>query len=459
MAEPVVIVEGVSKKFARSLRKAMWYGLCDMFSLALIPHRFRSNGFGARVVDAGRDGAAAPATRAPSLRQTEFWALKDVSFSLHAGECIGVVGANGAGKSTLFSVLSGIYGPSEGRVEIRGQLQALIALGAGFHPMLTGRENIYISAAVFGLTGAQIDQLLDRIIDFAELGDFIDAPVRSYSSGMLVRLGFSVAAYLDPDILLIDEVLAVGDSKFQVKCQDFTRKLWNSGKAIMLVSHYMHNIQGMCTKAIWLNQGRLMASGDVYEVTEMYQRHLFQSGGMTDFRVKEATGGFAAFIEQVDLQDESGRVLEAVDADQPFRVRINLNAAVPFACGRLYLCLISLAENISVFAANMLEDGKAMVVGQGRNEVGLHLPGLPLRSGLYRFYACVRNQDGVVALSNGALSRTFEIRNRHLEAEARRSSLPRVEGIVKSVIHVPYQWEWGTTRPYSAADQNQEVTQ
>src|SRR5206468_4283587 len=195
----LVHVEHVSRRFCRNLRRSLWYGIQDI-ARDLNPFGRNSSG-----------GSS-------SLRKDEFWAVNDVSFELRRGECLGLIGRNGAGKTTLLKMLNGLIKPDCGCIEIRGRVGALIALGAGFNPILTGRENIYVNGAVLGLTKREIDEKIEEIIDFAEIREFIDSPVQSYSSGMQVRLGFAMASSLNPDILLLDEVLAVGDMGFQAKC-------------------------------------------------------------------------------------------------------------------------------------------------------------------------------------------------------------------------------------------------
>ncbi len=220
MNDTLIKVDGVSKKFCRSLKKSLWYGLQDLGN-ELRGRRHGGNG---------------------QLRADEFWAVQDVSFELRRGECLGLIGHNGAGKTTLLRMLNGLIKPDQGRIEIRGKVGALIALGAGFNPILTGRENIYTNASVLGLSKRQVDAKLDEIIDFSEIGDFIDAPVQNYSSGMSVRLGFSVAAVLiEPDVLFLDEVLAVGDIGFVIKCLNTMRRL-TANSAVVFVSHNMQFI-------------------------------------------------------------------------------------------------------------------------------------------------------------------------------------------------------------------------
>lgn len=444
MSESAIQVDHLSKKFASSLKRAMIYGLGDIAKAALIPHRFRSASLDARLSDA-EQSTINPSTHqldssANDLRPSEFWALRDLNFEVARGECVGLVGANGAGKSTLFCILGGIYGPSSGRVVVRGRLQALIALGAGFHPMLSGRENIYINAAILGMTTRQIDALIEEIIDFSELHEFIDAPVKNYSSGMMVRLGFSVAAHLDPEILLIDEVLAVGDSRFQVKCQDYTRRLMTSGKAIMLVSHYMQNIQGMCSRAIWLDRGEMKMIGDVYEVTDAYQRHLHSSDASLGIRGREAAGGFAAHVEKMQLTDARGQPLAQVSGGESIRVDLTVASNVRIPHARFYVLVQSDRDGKTLLGANMLEDGHAVELKQGMNKLGVVFRSLPLPSGWYRVYACVRSEDGVTAVSNGFLSPPFELGSGSTGCLNGAGSYPLNIGAMGSVARSEYEW-------------------
>ena len=260
-AEPLIRVQGVSKKFCLSLKKSLWYGLCDM----------------GRELTGRRHGIAHPVSSSQSqvsslqspvsdsaLRPKEFWAVHDVDFELRRGECLGLIGRNGAGKTTLLKILNGLIKPDAGRVEMRGRVGALISLGAGFNPVLTGRENIYVNASVLGLTKKETDAKLDEIIDFAEIGKFMDTPVQNYSSGMGVRLGFAVAAVLvKPDILLLDEVLAVGDMGFTIKCLNAITRLM-ADTAVVFVSHNMPFVSSFCNRIIVMQAGQtLLDSPDV----------------------------------------------------------------------------------------------------------------------------------------------------------------------------------------------------
>jgi lipopolysaccharide transport system ATP-binding protein len=202
-----------------------------------------------------------------------FYALRNVSFALEAGEGLAVVGSNGAGKSTLLGLVAGLACPATGSVTVSGRIAPLLELGSGFHPDLTGAENIVVNASLIGLSRKRTAELFDRIVDFSGVGDFIQEPLRTYSSGMMLRLAFSVAINADPDILLIDEVLAVGDQAFQAKCSEQIRSLRQSGKTLLCVSHSPAMLQQLCNRAIWLDHGELMMTGTLNEVLDAYQGH------------------------------------------------------------------------------------------------------------------------------------------------------------------------------------------
>lgn len=276
LGEVLVRVEGVSKKFCRSLKRSLWYGLCDI-GAELNPfakQRATSREQGARYIAEERRNQLATSNSltvtSPPLRPDEFWAVNDVSFELRRGECLGLIGHNGAGKTTLLKMLNGLIKPDRGRIEMNGRVGALIALGSGFNPILTGRENIYIYGSVLGINQREIDKIIDEIIDFAEVREFIDMPVQSFSSGMAVRLGFAVASSLRPDILLLDEVLAVGDTGFVIKCLNRLRDL-TADAAVILVSHNMQSISGFCSRVIMLEKGCEVM--DTFNVTAAISRH------------------------------------------------------------------------------------------------------------------------------------------------------------------------------------------
>ena len=201
-----------------------------------------------------------------------FWALRDISFRVETGERVAIVGGNGAGKSTLLGIICGVTAPTRGRLYTQGRLGALLELGTGFHPDLTGRENVHLNASLLGFRRPDVLREFDRIVDFAGLATFIDEPVRTYSSGMVARLTFSVAVHVDPDILIMDEVLAVGDQSFQTKCQERIAEMMGSGKTLLFVSHQMGAVLSMCPRTIWLEKGRVRLDGPSDQVVEAYQR-------------------------------------------------------------------------------------------------------------------------------------------------------------------------------------------
>ena len=243
----LVKAEGVSKKFCRNLKRSLWYGIKDI---------------GAELIGTHKNGAA--------LRRDEFWAVEDISFELRRGECLGLVGHNGAGKSTLLKVLNGLIKPDKGKVTLKGRIGALIELGAGFNPILTGRENIYNNGAVLGFSKKEISEKFDTIVEFAEIREFIDMPVQNYSSGMKVRLGFAVAAQLEPDVLLVDEVLAVGDIGFRIKCYNEIYRIMENA-AVIFVSHSMPQVGKVCTSGILMKGGKNhLYSPNISEVIAAY---------------------------------------------------------------------------------------------------------------------------------------------------------------------------------------------
>lgn len=206
---------------------------------------------------------------------SEFWALKNASFEVKAGETVGIIGSNGSGKSTLLQMLCGTLNPSSGEISVRGRVAALLELGAGFNPEFTGRENVYLNAAILGLTLEEIDAQYAAIEEFAEIGEFINQPVKTYSSGMYVRLAFSVAVHTKPSILVVDEALSVGDARFQAKCLDRIKQMKDSGVSILFVSHDVAAVRTLCDRALWLDKGSVRALGDVFPVTAQYTEHLF----------------------------------------------------------------------------------------------------------------------------------------------------------------------------------------
>lgn len=302
----VIKSEKVGKKYCRDLKRSLAYGVADIISDLLARRGYSEK-----------------------LRKDEFWANKEISFEIKKGESVGIIGSNGAGKTTLLKMLTGIIKPDSGRIKVSGNVGALVALGAGFNPILTGRENIFINGAVLGFSAKQIDERLDEIVEFAEIGEFINAPVRSYSSGMKVRLGFAIASHMDPDILLIDEVLAVGDQAFKNKCFRHLRSLLDAERTIVLVSHSMPQVQNVCERAILLDKGCIIEDGPVREVVaSYYERNVSGKPGVQKVRIKQIPHiylvGKAEFVGGCCLNNNGFDCTEKVQTGANITIRIKL---------------------------------------------------------------------------------------------------------------------------------------
>jgi len=309
MGETAVTVEGLSKRYRLG---------------ALHAHDASLAGALARGLRAlyGRRPAAAGADEA-------IWALRDVSFEIKKGEVFGVVGTNGSGKSTLLKILSRVTEPTRGRAIIQGRFCGLLEVGTGFHPELTGRDNVYMSGAILGMKRQEIARKFDEIVAFAEVEQFIDTPVKHYSSGMYVRLGFSVLAHMDPDILIVDEVLAVGDVRFQKKCMGKMEDVGQHGRTVILVSHDMPAITRLCKRAILLNKGEVVQAGTAYDVVNHYLHagHIKACEEWPD--LAQAPGNAVVRMRAVRVKSESGQVTDVVDIRKPMRVEIEYDILQP----------------------------------------------------------------------------------------------------------------------------------
>ena len=264
-----------------------------------------------------------PKTPSNNNPDNVIWALRNVSFEVKKGEVLGVIGNNGAGKTTLLRVLSKITTPSQGRAEIHGKISSLLEVGTGFHPELTGRENIYLNGTILGMRKKEIDRKFDEIVDFSGVEKFIDTPVKRYSVGMKIRLGFSVAAFLEPDILVIDEVLAVGDSDFQKKCLQKMESVGQHGRTVLFVSHNMQMVTRLCSRAILLEKGQIKDDGPADKVVASY----LSSGRVSSSErvwnnIEDTPGGEIARLSAVRVKDEDGQVLESFDIRKPIGIEM-----------------------------------------------------------------------------------------------------------------------------------------
>jgi len=342
----------------------------------------------------------------------ELHILRDVSFQLEHGQTVGFIGANGAGKSTILKLISRIIEPSSGHIQVSGRIGALLELGAGFHPELTGRENIYLNASIMGLSREEIHRKLDAIISFAELEQFIDTPVKHYSSGMYVRLGFAVAVHTNPEILLVDEVLAVGDAAFQHKCMDRIAQMRRKGVTIVWVSHDLGTIQSLCHQAIWFDEGRIAAQGNATDVVMAYLNHVAEKEeSRARFEAEQSaaeTGAVASVGEPVEVRkDRWGtgkvRVTDVTLCD------VQGHTAVTFRTGEtLHICLRYHAEERverPVFGLAIYHQNGAHICGpnthfggleiaavEGTGQVVYTIPALPLLEGAYEITIAAHNQ-------------------------------------------------------------------
>lgn len=362
MPDILIKAEAVSKKFCKRLRHSMLYGLQDIAKTAL---------------------GVCPDTE--NLKAAEFWAIEDISFELKRGECLGLIGPNGSGKSTLLKILNGVLSPDKGRIEIRGRVGALIEVGAGFHPVLTGRENLYINGSILGFSKKEMDKKFDEIIAFAELEDFIDTPVKHYSSGMYVRLGFAIAAHLEPDIMLIDEVLAVGDVGFKSKCYNAIGKI-SEKTAIVFVSHSMPQIARMCSDICLVNRGKTVYQGkDVPKGMEHYYSLFEQRTGIV-------TGSGRATIDSIDFESKGRRGVQQINYldDLTVHLQASINPEI-----KNPVCNISfLSQELQIVAQCNSSMNQFSINNQSDSlEISVGFPAINFNPGVYVLSVAIFNES------------------------------------------------------------------
>jgi lipopolysaccharide transport system ATP-binding protein len=373
MSETVIAVDGLSKRY-------------------LIEHKARAQGYkrytalrdviGEEVRDFVRKALATARGRQTfqAYETEEFWALKDVSFEVKQGEVIGIIGRNGAGKSTLLKILSRITEPTAGRVTLRGRVASLLEVGTGFHPELTGRENIYLNGAILGMSRAEIHKKFDEIVAFAETEKFLDTPVKRYSSGMYVRLAFAVAAHLEPEILIVDEVLAVGDTEFQKKCLgkmgDVSRQ---EGRTVLFVSHNLDAVARICNRGLLLQDGRIVFSGLAGEAVEQYAGTVrkYLGAALEQFRDQSAQG---KEIIAVWTTDAAGSARTIFLQGEPFQIKMNVRPQQ--STKRDFAILIENSESRPLFTTH-LSDCSTPVTSKDIMTLSANIRRPPLRNGDY----------------------------------------------------------------------------
>lgn len=392
MSGPAVEVRGVSKRFTL--------------------HHERRRSFQEHAINLFRRGGASE----------QFWAVEDVSFTVEQGRSFGIVGENGSGKSTLLKLVSRVLRPTSGSIAVHGRLAALLELGAGFHPDLTGSENIYLNASLLGFSKQEIARRFDAIVDFAELDRFIDTPLKHYSSGMTVRLGFAIAINSDPDILITDEVLSVGDEAFQRKCIDRIDDLMRHGKTIILVSHGLDLVRYVCQDAIWMDHGRIRAAGTSLEVIDAYldyanQKDRARRGEGEALAVEAGVeamrrwGSREVEVTAVELLDHRGRVTSVVETGEAATVRISYVAhqRVPRP---LFGVAIHYGDHIHLNGPNTKTGGLTIDQVEGPGTVEYRIRALPLLRGLYHLSAAIYDEHGLHAYDHHDRLYPFHVQQR-----------------------------------------------
>ncbi|MCH1882333.1 ABC transporter ATP-binding protein [Agrococcus sp. ARC_14] len=328
----------------------------------------------------------------------EFWALRDVSLDVPKGETFGLLGLNGSGKSTLLKCIAGILKPNAGSITTRGRMAAMLEVGSGFHPELSGRENIYLNGAILGMSDSEIDRKLDAIIDFAGVERFIDHPVKNYSSGMYVRLGFSVAIHTEPDLMLVDEVLSVGDKDFQAKCLAKFDDLKSEGKTVVVVSHSMGTMRTFCDQVAWLEDGELQAVGPASQVVDRYTG--------SGLEILELEGGIKRFgsgevrFTDIEVLSPDGRHLESVDPTRPIVVRLSFFAETAVERPNFAVSIRD-SQRVNVFVISGQDrDWIPERLEPGHGSVEIHMSSLPVRAGGYSLIADVRTKGAEVPSDN-----------------------------------------------------------
>jgi lipopolysaccharide transport system ATP-binding protein len=313
-----------------------------------------------------------------------FWALRDVSFGVQSGDAVGIIGRNGAGKSTLLKILSQITPPTEGKITMRGRVASLLEVGTGFHPELSGRENIYLNGAILGMSRSEVKRKFDEIVAFAEVDKFLDTPVKRYSSGMYVRLAFSVAAHLEPEVLVVDEVLAVGDAQFQKKCLGKMEDVARGGRTVLFVSHNMQAVSALCTRGVVLNNGRVDFESNAEEAIDHYLRTLFMDVPVADLRLRrDRRGRGSVRVTAISLYDKGGARVNSLKSGESCHIDFDYEALSPTSS-------LSIAFTVRDATAQYLFRPSSEDTGQDyqsvaeRGRLRCTIPRLPLVPGQYR---------------------------------------------------------------------------
>jgi lipopolysaccharide transport system ATP-binding protein len=368
-------------------------------------------------------------------RAEEFWALRDINFDVQHGQVLGVIGRNGAGKSTLLKILSQITKPTSGKVELRGRVGSLLEVGTGFHPELTGRENVYLNGAIFGMKRSEIARKFDEIVAFAEIDKFLDTPVKRYSSGMYIRLAFAVAAHLEPEILVVDEVLAVGDAQFQEKCMGAMQRTASGGRTILFVSHNMSAVQSLCTHVIWLDKGTIFVQGPSIEIVNRYLRtpktESQLNGSLENCDRRSDLPGLK--VLHYSILDRNGERMDHVAFGEPFTIRLTCSASTTVSG---VLCAVNWFDQAGYLlnrANNRTLNQPDFHFPQGDTILDITFSSTTLMPGLYR--VSVALQDGAHDYYDW-LDQAIEVHIR----DTRPNPLRLIPGRANGAIWLPVQF-------------------
>ncbi|HEY6141259.1 MAG TPA: ABC transporter ATP-binding protein [Thermoanaerobaculia bacterium] len=348
-------------------------------------------------------------TRRP--RHTVFPALQEVSFEAAKGETVGIVGQNGAGKSTLLKLLCGVTRQTSGTLETRGTIASILELGTGFHPEFTGRDNAALNAAVLGLGPAEIRERLPAILEFSELGTFIDRPVKTYSSGMYMRLAFSVAVNVNPDILVIDEALAVGDGHFQKKCIDKIREFQEAGKTILFCSHSLYLVSSICRRTMWLDHGRVMRWGPTLDVVYAYEEFLLEQDRQhaAEGEPEHERPPTPVRFRDISVYDAAGRARTVFTRGEDVHVRLRVHSDVPEQPVHVLVGVHRAADDFQCFAVGTHADGVPPLSGRNEYELEVELRNIPLNRGDYTIIAFVGDENALTAFDRRDVSQAFSV--------------------------------------------------
>ncbi len=339
------------------------------------------------------------------IRHEDFWALQNVSLEVPKGCVYGLVGHNGSGKSSLLRIMAGIHRPTSGTVTTDGRISALLELGAGFHPDLSGRENVYLNSAILGLSKKETDRLYDQIVEFSGISEFMDTPVKHYSSGMYVRLGFSVAVHVEPQILIIDEVIAVGDEEFQRRCFEHLNKLRRQGATIVMVTHGLGFVSSLCDEATWLDHGHVLGQGPAGKVVRKYmslvneqeverlEHEAAEAADVSDEIVAERRHGAIASIEGMDYLDGDDEHVAVATVLKPFTFRIRFNTSKPIRTPLISFALFT-EGGLAISHPGMRFKNDTSPVIEGDGYVDFHVPRFPLAPGLYTINVAMHDRPG-----------------------------------------------------------------